>query len=330
MAAFAALACASAAAMRAPVPTMCTRAAMSSFNNFRDLGGTPCGGRSVVRPGVLFRSGSPAGVRDEDKRALESAHGTLNVIDLRRADEALEDVGDRLLAGQTQNIELLSKSVSKKRLAKYVFTSRLPTTIPLLPFWAVRYFPSKRVKNFANNIVDAGVRRFLNTIELTDIYFWMLCDQSKELRAGIDAVASSPPTLVHCAHGKDRTGVLVAVLLHICGASRETIAQDYAKSDAWGCSATGQWMMLNAMPERYRERIQEWSGAEHPDELGDEPPTAQWEQFGRWCRAEEATMVKLWDWVEAKWGSMDGYLDSIGIDAARRAEVRAVLTTDAE
>ena len=39
------------------------------------------------------------------------------------------------------------------------------------------------------------------------------------------------PVLVHCTHGKDRTGVLVALLLHICGAEKETIAKEYSLSE---------------------------------------------------------------------------------------------------
>lgn len=48
---------------------------------------------------------------------------------------------------------------------------------------------------------------------------------------------SAQPVLIHCTHGKDRTGVLAALLLHICGASKETIAVEYALSDRRG-SAT--------------------------------------------------------------------------------------------
>ena len=36
--------------------------------------------------------------------------------------------------------------------------------------------------------------------------------------------------LFHCAHGKDRTGVVAALLYLICGASREDIITNYAVS----------------------------------------------------------------------------------------------------
>ncbi len=37
------------------------------------------------------------------------------------------------------------------------------------------------------------------------------------------------PALVHCAHGKDRTGVLSALLLAACGVPDEDIIKDYAR-----------------------------------------------------------------------------------------------------
>ena len=39
------------------------------------------------------------------------------------------------------------------------------------------------------------------------------------------------PVLIHCAHGKDRTGVMIAVILGCLGVEEELIAQDYAQSE---------------------------------------------------------------------------------------------------
>jgi protein-tyrosine phosphatase len=52
------------------------------------------------------------------------------------------------------------------------------------------------------------------------------------IAAGITALASAPPggVLVHCAAGKDRTGVHVALALRVAGVSVDDIAADYALS----------------------------------------------------------------------------------------------------
>jgi protein tyrosine/serine phosphatase len=35
------------------------------------------------------------------------------------------------------------------------------------------------------------------------------------------------PALVHCAHGKDRTGVIIMLLMMVCGVPHENIVDDY-------------------------------------------------------------------------------------------------------
>ena len=39
------------------------------------------------------------------------------------------------------------------------------------------------------------------------------------------------PVLIHCVYGKDRTGLLVALILDCIGVEREAIAMDYASSE---------------------------------------------------------------------------------------------------
>ncbi|MBK8023774.1 MAG: tyrosine-protein phosphatase [Chloroflexi bacterium] len=42
--------------------------------------------------------------------------------------------------------------------------------------------------------------------------------------------ADAFPVLVHCAVGKDRTGVIIALLLDLAGVTDALIAEDYALS----------------------------------------------------------------------------------------------------
>ena len=84
------------------------------------------------------------------------------------------------------------------------------------------------------------------------------------------------------------------------------------------------------MPERYRERISEWNTPGEDEAPADEePPRFWWSQFGRWCGADAKTMVEVFARVERKYGSMDAYLDSIGFDAAQRAELQEAFTCEA-
>ena len=89
----------------------------------------------------------------------------------------------------------------------------------------------------------------------------------------------------------------------------------------------GQDIMIQAMPERYRERIQKWN-TPPPEELG----TFEgfwWAQFGKWCGADASTMRVVFERVERRWGSFDNYLDEIGFEAEQRAKLAEALTCEA-
>ena len=63
---------------------------------------------------------------------------------------------------------------------------------------------------------------------LADLYLLMLRTSAPHLVDVIDEIASADgPTLVHCAAGKDRTGVSVALALSLLGVRREDIVEDY-------------------------------------------------------------------------------------------------------
>jgi protein tyrosine/serine phosphatase len=68
---------------------------------------------------------------------------------------------------------------------------------------------------------------------LADIYRSSLARNTKSIVEGVCAVADAPDgtVLVHCFAGKDRTGMVVALVLSVAGVSDELIAQDYAYTE---------------------------------------------------------------------------------------------------
>lgn len=68
---------------------------------------------------------------------------------------------------------------------------------------------------------------------LAELYQLMLRTTARHLVEVVDTVASSQgTTLVHCAAGKDRTGVSIAMVLALLGASRDDIVEDYLATAA--------------------------------------------------------------------------------------------------
>ncbi|MBK9180101.1 MAG: tyrosine-protein phosphatase [Acidimicrobiales bacterium] len=119
------------------------------------------------------------------------------------------------------------------------------------------------------------------------------------LRSGAGAIAdalriladpASHPAVFHCAAGKDRTGVLAAVVLGLLGVPDAVITDDYALSK----EAVVLWL--------------EWIRAQAPD--GAAPLDRQPKVF---LEADPATMATLLQAIRAEHGSVRGLATSLGV-----------------
>ena len=78
-----------------------------------------------------------------------------------------------------------------------------------------------------------GHLRDLNWNELSDLYTLMITEYAPQLGAAASALAEAPkPLLVHCTAGKDRTGVLIALILDALDVSHDHISADYHRSQS--------------------------------------------------------------------------------------------------
>jgi protein tyrosine/serine phosphatase len=109
------------------------------------------------------------------------------------------------------------------------------------------------------------------------------------------------PVIVHCAAGKDRTGVLIAVLLGLLGVPDETIVADYALS-------------AQAMTALRRKLIER-----HPE--GEEVITRANELFS----AAPSNITNLLEVLRERYGSITAYGEAAGIGPDVVASLRDVL-----
>lgn len=81
---------------------------------------------------------------------------------------------------------------------------------------------------------DVAPQRFAaQSVTLAELYLQMLRRSRAELARIAGIVADTPgPTLIHCAAGKDRTGVALAFLLCLLGVDRRQIVADYQRTRA--------------------------------------------------------------------------------------------------
>lgn len=162
--------------------------AVTGAFNFRDLGGLPTGDGRRTRPGLLFRSDTLQALTEADVTHVIRSLGVMLVMDLRDADEAVE-----------QGRGLLGRS---------------PLGYVNLPLEAAP----------AAGTAPAGTGG-----ATLDFYLGHLESASSVLPLALQILAVSlpRPTVVHCAVGKDRTGLMVALVLGIVGVTEEAIVADY-------------------------------------------------------------------------------------------------------
>jgi protein-tyrosine phosphatase len=158
--------------------------------NFRDLGGYPTVDGRFTRWERLFRSDTLHELTQDDLEVLRRI-GLNSVIDLRTATE-LERTGRGALAEEP--IAYLHASVLREEGGESA-----ATPAPVGDDLAERYFW----------YLDVGREAFVNALTLA-------------------ADPVHQPLVFHCAAGKDRTGVLAALILDILGVERSTIVADYA------------------------------------------------------------------------------------------------------
>jgi protein tyrosine/serine phosphatase len=110
------------------------------------------------------------------------------------------------------------------------------------------------------------------------------------------------PAVFFCAAGKDRTGVLAAVLMSVLGVADDAIASDYGLSEG-PVRELFEWRRANPAP---------WSEWTH----GDNPLIG----------APEKAMFSFLEQLREGYGSPGAYARSAGVPDSKIAELRTVLT----
>jgi protein-tyrosine phosphatase len=151
-------------------------------------------------------------------------------------------------------------------------------------------------------LVDDETASVLNAAPaMPDRYRLMLDRRPAAIGAIFNAIAEADgPVLFHCFAGKDRTGLVAAMLLSLAGVDEEAIGADYAETDAQLATRYAEWL-AKAKPERLEAMR---------DELRCPP---EW-------------MLSTLDYVERAWGGVEAYLEAAGVAQANIDRLAAKLT----
>ncbi|PYI01247.1 hypothetical protein BO78DRAFT_411642 [Aspergillus sclerotiicarbonarius CBS 121057] len=168
----------------------------NGLSNFRDVGGYRVAGGGSIRKGLLFRSSNLTNVTKVGAEKLKTRHGIQAIFDLRSGIEMSQP-------------------------------SRHLSTIPITRAPALSDLNDDRIVVYLKGLTTD------ETAAVTaELYLWICTMSTSAFRAVFTYLRDNPqcPILIHCELGKDRTGICMAIILLMLGASDQDIMQDYQLS----------------------------------------------------------------------------------------------------
>jgi protein tyrosine/serine phosphatase len=242
------------------------RILLSGPVNFRDLGGYDTADGRRVRWRRLFRSDSLSPVTADDARTLTEGLGLLAVVDLRTSREVERDgrVGLADVALHYHHVPLLE-----------------------------------------DGEVGTGPDRMQPSDRwLHEAYTYLLGRCAGRISEALEVIASEVaehPTVFHCTAGKDRTGIVAALVLAFLGVSDADIVADYALTQE----------VMPTMIERFpRRALRSSAGDRYPSPI---------------LRAEAETMSETLTVLDEEYGSAAGWAEVAALDPAVVTGLRAAL-----
>jgi protein-tyrosine phosphatase len=209
--------------------------------------------------GVVIRSDNIASLTPQGRQAMLD-YGVTTVIDLRSEAEVKGSPGPPFSQFQSTS-PALSSAIDGGGLSH-------------------RYLP----------LIDDATASVLNEAPaMPDRYILMLDRRQLAIGAIFGAIASADgPVLFHCFAGKDRTGLVAAMMLSLAGVEPQAIGADYAETDL-----------------QLANRYAEWLASAAPDRL---------EAMRAELRCPPEWILGTLDHVDQKWGGVEGYLEAAGLD----------------
>ncbi|KAK0723661.1 protein-tyrosine phosphatase-like protein [Apiosordaria backusii] len=179
------------------------------LENLRDAGGYPIENQKgkAIRKGILFRAADPTHLNNEGVAVLQGL-GITHIYDLR---------------------SLVELAKGREQPREWEGARRVHTPV----FLDKDYSPEALALRFRNYSV--GTEGFVKAYSTILSGAISPDNPYRPFRTILEHLASSPepptPILIHCSAGKDRTGVIIALILSLCGVSDKVIAHEYSLTE---------------------------------------------------------------------------------------------------
>lgn len=251
---------------------MTRKISFDAIENFRDFGDYAAGERRLKR-GRLYRAAHQSEATEADLAAMQ-ALGLSVIVDLRRPNERERSPSRRWEGFDGLVIE--NDLGHEEEDPWHLFIKNSDLTARAFTDYMVGYY---REAPYVDRHVDL-YSRYFHALSETD-----------------------GAVLIHCAAGKDRTGILAALTHHLAGVSEADIVADF---------------LLTNDPLRFERRAPQFVA--HIEEMTGRRPTqdAAIAALG----VEAHYLETAFGAIHEKHGTLDGYLEEVlGVDAARREAI---------
>ncbi len=238
---------------------------LSGAFNFRDIGGYMSVEGKTVRRGVVFRADSLAYLTIQDRKTLKSKN-IKRIIDLRDEREVVA--------------------------APDVFEDDDEITVIHIPLLEDYNSPPLHPETLTTEPVP----------DLSALYIRCVETCGARIRSVFE-LFSRPidgATVVHCTAGKDRTGVIVALLLDLCGVNRNAILEDYAVSER----------LLEPNLDTLLGHLEQVIGRPEREE---------------YLMSEKRSMERTLAHIDSVYGSSVRYLHTVGLSNSNAKSIRQLL-----
>lgn len=196
---------------------------LSGARNLRDLGGYPTMDGRRIKKGLLYRSDELSELTKHDLEILSELK-LKRIYDLRNKDEQ-KKAPDKLPSGQSIQV------------------------VPV-PFAFAQLDESVMRKRIVHGQLNKGETQKL----MIESYETYVIDYRKQIAMILRDLAEPGelPALVHCVHGKDRTGLVIATILEVLGVPKDIIMQDYLLTNMFWESETSRLSTLAHIGSLFR------------------------------------------------------------------------------
>ncbi len=164
-------------------------------------------------------------------------------------------------------------------------------------------FAQSSLIKYANISLLEDEYKIAQVQSLEALYRLMLETYQQQIKLVIEIMAQEDtfPCLLHCTIGKDRTGLIVALLLSISNVPTTTIADDYALSEQY---LDPLFKLLRPKAERRGANMQRLAWV---------------------IQARRETMLATLAYLEEQYGGVRNYLTSLGITDQQISAIRSQL-----